>query len=238
MQILYRIMILTCTCTIVLLAGCKDQRRHEAGGSLDLTTTTAPVASTEAPIDVARAALTAIADAQNSRSKGLGRPEARQAYNDALARLKFLCAGKEILEQVRTTRGALVPKSIDENGAVTLMMEQWISTVAHYANGYHWDSLRLKPGPSDNIAIVYLDAANPEEVKKLAEIDASSGTAALTEAQRRDRALKMGFNIPITADIDVRLLKLANQWRVYRVDLGPAAATRPGTQPVDSSRLH
>ena len=203
---------------ILALAGCEDQRRHQVGGAVELAAVSPTLPANAAPIDVARAMLQALEEAQKSRVNGMGSAEARQAYSAANARIAAMTAKADVHKSLKQAGSFGVPKSIDEAGAVTMTIESWTSLLAHYNGGIQWDLLNYKRPPSESEANVYVEAENPAEAEQVKQIVAGEKD----EKARRAAAISRGFNIPIRAAIDVRLIKVDGQWRVNRVEIGPA----------------
>src|SRR5262245_42472067 len=80
---------------------CKDQRRHQVGGAVDLATVNSPLPANAPPLDVARQMLQAIEEAQKSRSNGMGSATTRQAYSDALARIASITAKADVHKNLK-----------------------------------------------------------------------------------------------------------------------------------------
>jgi hypothetical protein len=233
MQIVCRRRALFIGSTFVLLLACEDKRRHQPSDPVKVANITTTVPANAPPGDVARDMLSALADAQRARSRGLGGEEKKTAYDEALARIQALTARKEIYDQLVAVKSPNIPRGITPDAALTLITESWISQVAHYSDGVLFDTMRVFPDSPQTEAIVQVEAKNPAESEKLARLEAEvqrsvqnepasrpagSPSPALAEELRR-RAIAQGFNSPASAGIELRLHKVDDAWRVFRVGL-------------------
>jgi hypothetical protein len=233
--------------TGLLAAGCEDRRRHQASEAVALSPADSPVPPEAPPIEVARATLTALADAQRARAAGLGGEEKKRAYERALSQACALAARKEIHEQVASSRALNIPRDITEDAAVNIIVESWISSIAHYCDGIVVDTLRIIPDAPQTDATAQVEAHNPRERERLATIEAETlesgpkglagDSAGANPAGRagsiRDKAVAQGFNYPEGAGIEIRMRKLEGGWKVTRVTVSTySQRPRPTTIPA------
>lgn len=210
----------------ILIPGCEDKRRHATGRSVDFGESASPVGADAGADAVAMAVLDALREAQLSRSRGLGHPESLAAYEDAMGRLRSLAATAEIHEQLKSAAVSLgLPKNLSAEAAVTHAIENWVSIVAHYVEGYQMASLGVSEVVPNEQAVAFINAENPGNAKDLAELrEGSSGAAASAPAddEIRQQAIRRGIVPPGTAGIEIRLKKIDGSWRVLRLGIGPA----------------
>ena len=243
-----------CAAFVILAVGCEDKRRHAANKGLAVDEVTPPVAADAPPEDVAKALLAAMDRAQDARSRGLGQPERRQAYERAMAEIMSLTAKKEVANQLRAGGAGHVAKGITDDAALTLTAESWVSLVAHYVKGLMPESIRVLPSASPTTADVRIAAESTEDQAVLASIQsagpASSQPGATTQtatpapptldAGSRTEALRRGVNPLSRAEIQIRLKQIDGRWRATGITLGPAGMTMlpigPTKAPVTSSQ--
>ena len=189
------------------------------------------------PGQVAEALLRAIATAQQTRADGLGSPERKAAYDAALGQIWAGSDRPEIHDIVKRAHNIGVPADVTEDAACTLIIESWISHLAHYLGGINYESKRVVPELPQSDCVVHFDAASPTEKAKLAAIETSlaqsppkdpSGNDAapggpIYLADLRARTLPEGFNVPIDTSIDMTLKKTPDGWRVLNVGLSGAS---------------
>ena len=241
-----------------LLAACDDKRRHQASDSVSLADVQSPVSADATPSEVAKAMLSALRDAQNARALGLGSASSKKAYDNALGRLRALTAAKDVQEQIIATKSLTIARDISQDAAVTLVNEAWISQFAHYEAGILLATLRVTPDNPQTDALAQVDAENPREREMLMQFEADlqksppvdalgkpapSVSPAYQEALRT-KTLAAGFNVPITAMLEIRMRKVDNAWRVTKAGLASplsrpkALASRPTvSQPAFSTTL-
>ena len=202
----------------VITAGCDDKRRHGSGQAAEFAAAEPPLGADASPDAVSMATLDAIRLAQKSRVHGLGSPEAKREYDQAMGTLRSLAARSEIYERVKQSGSQSIPKDISEDGAVTLNIEAWVSTIARYVDGYELSSMVTSIITPDQYANSYVNAESPADRAVMEEIR-SEGLS--KEEEVRKAAIAKGVCPPITAGIEVRLKKVNNAWRVLKVGLGP-----------------
>lgn len=205
----------------LIVTGCDDKRRHGSGQAAEFAAAEPPLAADAPPDAVSMATLDAIRQAQKSRVYGLGSPEAKREYDQAMGTLRSLAARDEIYERVKLSGSQTIPRDITEDGAVTLNIEAWVSTIAHYVDGYQLSSMVTSIITPDQYANSYVNAENPKDHAVMEEIRSSGVTK---EEDVRKEAIARGVCPPITAGIEVRLKKVNKSWRVLKVGLGPARA--------------
>ncbi len=236
--------------TCIVAAACNDRRRHQPSEAISIPNASAPVPAGAPPRDVARALLTALADAQRARARGLGDIEKKKAYDQALARISALAAQKEIHEQMLAAKSMTIPRDITQGAAVTIVIEAWISEIAHYADGMFLDTLRLTPESPQSDATASVEAENPSEREKLSRIEADlkehppkdgqgspapPGSPAYLAALRT-KTLAQGFNVPINTAIEIRLRKVDDSWRAFRVGLSASISRqRAALSPIPTT---
>lgn len=213
----------------ILMPGCEDKRRHLAGEGVDFNAVEPPIAKDASPEAVAMVVLDALREAQQSRAGGLGNPENRQRYERAMEVLRSLSAGDIIHEQVRTSGSGSIPKSVSRDAALTLATENWVSIVAHYVDGFQFDTLATAHMVPNESAGVYVNAENPRDREEMQAIsEAFSGATTMpSDVSLRAAAIERGICLPLTASIEIRLVMVGDAWRVRKVVLGSARAT-PG----------
>lgn len=220
----------------VTLAGCDDKRRHGTGQEISFGDVEAPVGPEATPLDVGRAFLTALRDAQRTRAGGLGDSNAKAAYDDAIGRMQELAARNEIYKKVQTSGSSSIPPDVTEPAAMTLVCESWISMAAHYVEGFDLEQLTdLTQNPSE-YATLYLQAANPNERQRVEELR-SNVDGADNGVEIRKRLLAEGINPQIDVGIDIRLKHIDAGWRVLNMSIGPGRAVTwpPKPQSTDST---
>lgn len=240
-----------CVVFAILAIGCEDKRRHAANKGISVEEVTPPVAADASPEDVAKALLAAMDRAQDARSRGLGLPERRQAYDRAMAEIMSLTAKKEVANQLRTGGAGHVAKDITDDAAMTLTVESWVSLVAHYVKGLMPQTLRVLPSASESIADVRIAAESPEDQAVLAALESANPTSSqpgvttqstaaepkALDAAARAEALRRGVNPLSRAEIQIRLKNIDGRWRTTGVTLGPAGMTFLPNNPAKTPPL-
>lgn len=227
----------------MLLSGvsCDDQRRHGASSPIQIPEVQPQVTPGEGPAEVTRALLEAIGEAQDAREFGLGSSERKQRYQAAMSRLRRLAAADAIYEQMTRTPSPTIPKDISKEALVTSAIESWVSTVAHYVDGFLFETLSIAPTNLEGAtsASVYVEAERPEDADSLSGLQARAEIAAAKDAAGRPIpvgspeyyklvraegvAMRPPLNVPVRARIKVLLRRVDGAWRVERVDLGPGS---------------
>jgi hypothetical protein len=219
-----RLQVLAATLAMVAFVGpgCDDKRRHGTGQEVTFGEVDAPIGAEATPLEVGQAFLAAVRDAQRTRAGGLGDARAKDAYDNAIARMQSLAARKEICEQVRGSGSPTIPPDVSDAAALTLVCESWISMVAHYVEGFELERLTdITENPTD-YATVYLQAANPAEQRRVAELrGAINGADAAAEVKIRETLLAEGINPRTDVGIEIRLKHIDEVWRVLSVTIGP-----------------
>lgn len=229
-------------CTVSL--ACDDKRRHQPTDAVTVSPVATSLPADASPKQVAEAMISTLADAQLIRVRGLGTPEQKTAYDAALARIYALAAKDEIHQQLIAGKSVSIPRSVSPDAAMTVMAESWISQIAHYAGGAKLDTLRIVPDPPKTDASVNVELESPGDRDQLTRIESAvtanppkktDGTAAGPgsaeyQAAIRQAAIKAGFNVPISASVDLRLRKVESGWKVTRITLSPG-----GRKPVTST---
>lgn len=212
---------------VSLSGGCEDKRRHLAGEGVKFVSVDPPLSADAPPEAVAMAALDALRDAQVSRAGGLGAPENRQRYEQAMETLRSLASADEIYHNVRTSNSGSIPKDITRDAALTLTVESWVSMVAHYVNGYRLDTRATAIMVPNQQVEVYVNAENARDDEVMARLTAGTtpSTAPAGSAVRAE-ALAQGVCPPAGAAIVVRLAHLNGSWRVQKISLGPQRQAR------------
>lgn len=218
---------------LLVSSGCDDKRRHAATEGVRFTEVKSPVAADASPTEVTRAWLEALADAQRVRAGGLGSREAKRKYDEAMARIRSLCAEDVVYERVRSSQSVTVPKDVSQDAAVVMTIESWVSMLAHYLDGIEWDSIdTVNPDPQQ-YATVFLRAANPKEREIVTGLPGSDNpTEGAPSKRTREQALQAGVNPEYVAGIEVRLKEVAEGWRVLSASIG-----RPRTRLVVGESL-
>ena len=188
---------------LVLLAGCRDDRRHQASEVTTLEVKTGVVAADAPPADVTRALLTRLAKAQRARVRGLGIPANRDEYLATMAEVRGLAARTSIFETYRARGGAQVPRDLKEDGAVRVVTDGWVSICAHYAD-------KLETATISPLAM--------------------TGKNAVVAADLPPEESKLASSPPVRPTrIVVRLaMDSSNSWKVQRIDLDAATTTLLG----------
>jgi len=213
----------------ILICGCDDKRRHSASAGLALSKTPCSLPADAPPGAVAESLARAIAAAQAARADGLGSPERKADYDKALGQIWSFADRSDIYENVRRVHGVGIPVDVSEDAACTLIIESWISEVAHYIAGVNYDTRRITPEQYQADCIVHFEAESPSDKAELASIESSlpapatdkDGTTARL-ATIRDRAVEEGFNIPVETSIDITLKKKDDGWRAVNIGLSMA----------------
>lgn len=199
---------------LVLLAGCRDDRRHQASEVTTLEVKTGVVAVDAPPADVTRALLTRLAKAQRARMRGLGIPANRDEYLATMAEVRGLAARTSIFETYRARGGAQVPRDLKEDGAVRVVTDGWVSICAHYVD-------KLETATISPMAM--------------------TGKHAVVAADLPPEESKLASSPPVRPTrIVVRLaMDSSNSWKVQRIDLDAATTTLLGntgaSQPVPTT---
>ncbi len=234
---------------LVALA-CDDKRRHLPSEAIQTADVASPLAQTASPDEVARAFLTALRDVQHARAHGLGLPEKKRQYDEAMGTLKSLTASKTIHQDITQTLRTSLPRDVSEGAAVTTAMESWVSMLAYYVDGFHLDSIRVgqpsKVEPQD--LTVYLQAESPEDVRRIRELreairekgnsppgSPGSTTASANNAGTlREQALALDppIALPLSVLIRLHLTLEEKAWRVRSVTLSPPPSPLPIQAPM------
>lgn len=219
-----------------LSCGCEDKRRHLAGEGVKFVPVAPPLSADAPPEAVAMAVLDALREAQVSRAGGLGAPENRRRYEQAMGTLRSLASADEIYHNVRTSNSGSIPRDISRDAALTLTVESWVSMVAHYVNGYRLDTLATAIMVPNQQVEVYVNAENARDNEVLARLTTGAApTTAPADGSVRADALAQGVCPPVGAAIVVRLAHLNGSWRVQKVSLGPPRQPRAaGVSAVES----
>lgn len=221
---------------LVFNSSCEDKRRHALQHGVDYQATSAPVPGDATPDTIARAFLEAVREAQHARAAGLGSKERKSAYDAAFAKIHSLVAAKEIHRILLQSKSNSLPKDISESAALTNTCESWISLLAHYVDGFRFDTLRNSAQPTEERSFIYLEAANPREESTVLERSrVFPATSAPADDNVRARLIAMGINPSYEAAIDLHLFRTSDGWRVSTVSLGPvrnapAPVLAPSTQ--------
>ncbi len=229
-------------CTVSL--ACDDKRRHLPTDAVTVSHVATSLPADASPKQVAEAMISALADAQLIRVRGLGTLEQKTAYDAALSRIYTLAGKNEIHQQLLAGKSAAVPRDVTPNAALTVMAESWISQIAHYAGGAKLDTLRIVPDPPKTDASASIELESPVDRDQLARLESAiaanppkkpDGSAAAPgsaeyQAAIRQAAIKAGFTVPATASVDLRLHKTDNGWKVTRITLAPG-----GRKPVTNT---
>jgi hypothetical protein len=228
----------TLACLGAVLAttpGCEDQRRHKPSEVVEYAIVEPSVPSDASPELIAMALLDALQQFQTVRELGLGRQENRKDYDTAMGTINSLAAQEQIHELVRTRGSFSVPKNVPKQAALRLVTESWTSIVAHYADGFMFETLRVDPGNQDSRATVRVEVENPHERKRLVEIEALPEIAGalgkdgkpLSHASPeyldllRSMTLAEGFNVPIRRRVTISMAREKGAWRVFQLALEP-----------------
>lgn len=179
---------------MVVIAGCRDDRRHQASEVTTLEAKADVVAANATPEDVTKALLTRLAKAQRARARGLGIEANRDEYLATMAEVRGLAAKSAIFDNYRTRGGAQVPIDLKEDGAVRIVTESWVSICAHYADRLETAAIQPPRITGKNAVI-------------LAEVASVSGS------DPNDRS-KAGARIVCRLSMDS-----ANSWKVQRVEM-------------------
>ena len=220
---------------LLLSAGCQDKRRHQSSEEVEFAGVGAPVADEASPETVVLALLDAMVEVQQVRRIGLGRSENKDRYDEFMGTTWSLVDQDRILDGVRKGGLPMVPKDITKNAAVRIVVESWISTVAHYFDGLLLETMATEISRKGDHATVRLEIENPDERQRLDEIEADPQMTGMTGKdgntlsktgpeyldRLRLRTLAEGFNVPIRKRLAIRLSRVGGAWRAYRLELGP-----------------
>jgi len=241
--------------------GCEDKRRHQPSAAPAFATTKPAVPETATPVEVVRAFLGAVRDAQYARARGLGTSDARREYDRAMGAIEGLAARDIIYRTMKETRSATLPVDLTPDAALTMISESWVSMAAYYVDGFDFDGMSASSAGDqlDALATVVVRAARPEDRTRLEGLEKS---AALSEARGDDgkplaknsepylkkvRAVTLEgnppFNVPIGVPFTIDLRRAGGAWRVswmsiglesgiVRARPGPAPLPRPTTAPA------
>jgi hypothetical protein len=234
-------------------AGCEDKRRHQPSAAPAFATTKPAAAETATPVEVVRAFLEAVRDAQHARAGGLGTSDARREYDRAMGTIAGLAARDIIYRTMKETRSAALPVDLTPDAALTMISESWVSMAAYYVDGFDLDGLSASSAGDqpDALATVVVRAARPEDRTRLEGLEKS---AALSEARGDDgkpltknsepylkkvRAVTLEgnrpFNVPIGVPFTIDLRRVGGAWRVSWMGIGPESGivrARPGPAPL------
>lgn len=205
----------------ILVPACDDKRRHGVGKGVDFAEVEPPVGKDATVEAVALATLDALREAQLSRARGLGQAEAKAAYEKAMQSLRSLAAAKEIHEQTKSAAITGLPRNITEAAAVTHAVENWVSLVAHYVEGFQLGTLTITELAPNVQAVAMVDAISPRDKAVLDELQ-TGATTAPADDKLRAAAIEKGVCPPINAGIEIRLKMVDGSWRVLRVGIGPS----------------
>jgi len=223
-------------CGLVVSSGCRDERRHKSSEDVEYPVVDAPVPADAPPEQVARAILDALKNLQSVRQNGLGRAGNRHKYDLAMATVESLAAKQRIYKLVQQRGSPVVPKDVSEPAALRLVAESWASIVAHYAGGFLFDTLKADVSRTLNRATVRILVENPDEQKRLEQIEALPEIAHAKDKDAhpllrgspeylkllRSRTLPEGFNVPIRKQLTLVMIQEEGAWRVLGLTLGPA----------------
>lgn len=229
----------------MLFIGCEDKRRHKPSEQVSFGAVEPPATPQAAPAELAATFLDALKRFQGIRHTGFGDPGNQRRYDEAMGVMCALTDQAYLHEQVRARGGRTVPKDVTESAAVRLVVESWVSTVAHYIDGFLLETLRSRINSDGNLATVWLMVENPRERKMLEEIEAlpefadpkneqgdPGGKSSGEYLERlRSKTIPLGFNVPIRRQLTMELKKGAGGWSVRRLDLDG------GSMPVRNSGL-
>ncbi len=213
--------------------GCEDKRRHQATQYVTFSASQPALAADAPPLEVARAALACMVQAQRARRDGLGSEDRLKSYEEAIGRLLVLASRDEIHKSIINSKA--YPADIKEETATTLIVESWLSTVAHYVDGIDLQSVRPKSTQSPNSTTITVRAVNPRDAELLKAVRQRVSPAEGPDGDKRLReaALKEGLNLPIETDIEIRLTRRKDGWRVSDLKLAvPLQLTTAPTQPA------
>ncbi len=228
------LLIAVATTGLMTQTGCQDKRRHKASEQVEFGKVDLALEDEASPEVVARAFLETAQDMQRVRIEGLGKEGNAQRYDDNMARLMALSAGKTIYKKVKPGNNSgspFVPVDITEDAAVRHIVSLWVSKIAHYTDGMDLATLKKGNETKQSEQTYSVIATNAHEQEKLAAItDAfekgrkddtpAKGSKEYWDAIRA-QALQQGFNVPIEARITVVMEKVGATWRVSDVNLGP-----------------
>lgn len=200
---------------MLVLAGCRDDRRHQATEVTTLEAKADVVAANASPEDVTKALLARLAKAQRARARGLGNEANRDEYLATMAEVRGLAAKSSIFENYRARGGAQVPIDLKEDGAVRIVTESWVSICAHYADRLETASMQPPRITGKNAAII-------AEVAPVSGSDPSDRT-------------KAGARIVCRL-----LMDSGNSWKVQRVEMDSQIGsivgnTAPASRPAAAS---
>ncbi len=231
--------------TLILAAGCEDDRRRKAPATQPATL--AAAASLTEPLEVGKAFITALRDAQRVRASGLTTRDQRVAYHEAMARVASFAGSKQIHQTLLSLRSPLVPVGISEQEAVRRVSESWVSMAAYYAEGFQYDSLRVLTAPTESGLGVdlYVEAERPEDrIRLVASESSPPGGSSLGVGQAPEqagssldglRAMSLAaapaFNTPISASFRIHLQQVDGVWLATRLDIGPTTPVRTSPPP-------
>jgi hypothetical protein len=203
-------------CALFLWSGCEDQRRHGAAKGAQFVEVPVSLPTGASPEQVTRAFLGAMQQAQAVRFKGLGSAEQREAYDRAFGTLWGLTARPEVHANMQASRSLTLPRNLDERTAVTVALEAWLSTIAHYVDGVQWETMEAQPSsnaPFTTVCVRGLHGTQGDMAQPTPAADSQSASASRPVGTKVDEAR-----------ITLTLVHKPEGWRVSRVVVGPPRA--------------
>jgi len=241
-----RSVLMTAPLVMGCLAGCRDERRHQASEISELEVATNVVPANAAPAEVAQALLIRLARAQTARERGLGIEKNRDEYRKTMAEVRGLAARKLIYETFRGRGGSSVPVDLKEEGAVRTVTDSWVSICAYYAGALETAALSTAMVDAKS-ATVFADVVAPIDAVPSGSAAAVPATVpTIDDAERKERVRNGRSPRPETRIVCRLTLDESNAWRVVRVELEsvttstvgraipstPITATQAVTQPA------
>ena len=235
---------------LTLVTGCEDKRRHKASEQVAFPAVDPSVPKDATPDEAAFAFLDAVRTLQSIRAVGFGVAGNKEKYDEAMGRIAALIAQDAVHNAILAERPAGIPRDIMRDAAVRLVVESWVSTIAHYLDGVDRASVNVTTLPAKTgvageaaqttaEAIVRITAENPREREWLAIIEAlpeiaqarttegdplpRDGEAYASMVRAKTIAHDPSFNYPIGARIAINLIHRTEGWRVTRMSIEGAA---------------
>ncbi len=242
----------------MLVTGCEDKRRHKASEQVAFPTVDPSVSKDATPDEAAFAFLDAMRTLQSIRAVGFGVAGNKEKYDEAMGRIAALIAKDAVHNAVIAEKPAGIPRNIERDAAVRLVVESWVSTLAHYLDGVDRASVNVTTLPAKAAlatdaaqnteeATVRITAENPREREWLNRIEAlpeiaqarttegdplpKDGEAYAALVRAKAIAHDPSFNFPIGARIAISLIRRPEGWRVTRMTIEGAAWPTRSTQP-------